>query len=325
MGRRARIRDWGCSVNAETFNSLYRIGTLVFAYPGCRPEDFPKDTRLVTRTRSKAEVLGGHTDVVWVDGHSACIALTHVDPVSESVWQAAKEAEETAAAVAAEPTPVPVGDQPQPLDDTRLAEIRDRASKRAAALTAWLDKFSPFSEGQREVENAETVLEEDVPALVAEIERLRAERHTTNEALSDAAEALRANRDHLSQLEAELAKYVGAEPTIAEEMEYLSGCLNAVRDLCDATEKQATRWENPLPVPDWVEQVRTATDGLRPDDPNDNRRRIYIDGKGEAWLSLSHDRGIRYIGKLAGAFHGDDTTDTVRERTGSLREIGRCW
>ena len=70
-------------MNADTFNSRYPVGTPVFAYPGARPEDFPNDRRLVTRTRSKASVLGGHTDVVWVDGHSACIALSHVDVVSE--------------------------------------------------------------------------------------------------------------------------------------------------------------------------------------------------------------------------------------------------
>lgn len=68
-------------MNAEQFNALYPIGTPVVAYPGCRPEDDSNDERLVTRTRSKAEVLGGHTDVVWVDGHEACVALTHIDPV----------------------------------------------------------------------------------------------------------------------------------------------------------------------------------------------------------------------------------------------------
>lgn len=67
-------------MNAERWNNLYPVGTPVVAYPGCRPEDDPNDERLVTRTRSKAEVLGGHTDVVWVDGHGACISLTHVDP-----------------------------------------------------------------------------------------------------------------------------------------------------------------------------------------------------------------------------------------------------
>jgi hypothetical protein len=71
-------------VNAEQFNARYPVGTPVVAYPGARPEDAPNDERLITRTRSKAEVLGGHTDVVWVDGHGACIALTHVDVVTDT-------------------------------------------------------------------------------------------------------------------------------------------------------------------------------------------------------------------------------------------------
>lgn len=68
------------SLTAQQWNDRYPIGTPVIAYPGARPEDHPDATRLVTRTRSQASLLGGHTDVVWVDGHSACIALTHVDP-----------------------------------------------------------------------------------------------------------------------------------------------------------------------------------------------------------------------------------------------------
>jgi hypothetical protein len=85
-------------VNAEEFNARYPVGTPVIAYPFVRPDDpvairyreavaaglprKPEDDpciRLVTRTRSRAEVLGGHTDVVWVDGHGACITLTHID------------------------------------------------------------------------------------------------------------------------------------------------------------------------------------------------------------------------------------------------------
>lgn len=65
----------------DEFNARYPVGTPVLAYPGARPEDHGDVTRLVTRTRSKATVLGGHTDVVWVDGHSACIALTHIDVI----------------------------------------------------------------------------------------------------------------------------------------------------------------------------------------------------------------------------------------------------
>lgn len=93
-------------MNAAEFNALYEVGVPVFAYPGARPEDFPKATRLVTRTRSKASVLGGHTDVVWVDGHSACIALSHVDVVSESAFEEALLADAVAAQGA---LPIPAG------------------------------------------------------------------------------------------------------------------------------------------------------------------------------------------------------------------------
>jgi hypothetical protein len=97
------------------------------------------------------------------------------------------------------------------------------------------------------------------PCLVS---RLLAERHETNEALSEAAETLRVQRDRIAELEAERKKYVGVEPTIAEEMAYISRCLDAVYAVCDAAEKQATRWEQPLPVPDWVVLVRHAANGV---------------------------------------------------------------
>ncbi|WP_406418305.1 hypothetical protein [Streptomyces sp. NBC_01614] len=65
----------------------------------------------------------------------------------------------------------------------------------------------------------------------------------------------------IQRLRAELAKYVGQEPTVAEGMAYISGCLDAVRNVCDEAEKQATRWENPLPVSEWVAVVRKAANG----------------------------------------------------------------
>ncbi|MEV3947012.1 hypothetical protein AB0K57_05025 [Streptomyces halstedii] len=67
-------------MTADEWNAQYPVGTPVTAYPGCRPEDAPTCTQLVTHTRTAASVLGGHTAVVWVDGHSSCISLTHVDP-----------------------------------------------------------------------------------------------------------------------------------------------------------------------------------------------------------------------------------------------------
>ncbi|MFJ8929315.1 hypothetical protein ACIRLA_22320 [Streptomyces sp. NPDC102364] len=61
------------------FNRLHPVGTPVSAYPGCRPEFDSNCTRLDTVTRSRAEVLSGHTAVVWVDGESSCIQLSHID------------------------------------------------------------------------------------------------------------------------------------------------------------------------------------------------------------------------------------------------------
>jgi len=66
-------------VVADAWNRAHPVGTPVTAYPGCRPEDVPSARRIETTTRSKATVLGGHTAVVWVHGHSSCIALSHID------------------------------------------------------------------------------------------------------------------------------------------------------------------------------------------------------------------------------------------------------
>lgn len=90
-------------MTADEWNDRYPVGTPVVAYPGIRPDhpvaaafreraaagrlfkgaDTDPCTRLQTATRSEAQTLGGHTDVVWVEGHSACIALTHVDPITK--------------------------------------------------------------------------------------------------------------------------------------------------------------------------------------------------------------------------------------------------
>ncbi|MGW2920322.1 hypothetical protein ACWDBF_21025 [Streptomyces angustmyceticus] len=66
---------------AACFNEQYPVGTPVRAYPGFRPEDDQTAERIETTTRSRATVLGGHTAVVWVHGHGACIALTHIDVI----------------------------------------------------------------------------------------------------------------------------------------------------------------------------------------------------------------------------------------------------
>lgn len=124
-------------MNAETFNALYEVGVPVFAYPGARPEVDSKCTRLVTRTRSRASVLGGHTDVVWVDGHSACIALTHVDVITEGQYRDAVVATQGALPIPA--GPVPQRDVEDELAGARLAlfeEEQDNARLRLALASA---------------------------------------------------------------------------------------------------------------------------------------------------------------------------------------------
>lgn len=59
----------------DAWNELHPIGTSVRYWPGFREGDGKTG-----RTRSTAQLLGGHTPVVWVEGATGSIALTHVDP-----------------------------------------------------------------------------------------------------------------------------------------------------------------------------------------------------------------------------------------------------
>lgn len=195
-------------MNADEFNALYEVGVPVFAYPGCRPEDAPNDERLITRTRSKAEVLGGHTDVVWVDGHSACIALSHVDPVSEGVFKAAREAE-TAAAVAAQGA-LPVPGKPERLDDLRLTEIK--------SLLRYETSISFHSARAKE----------SMLLLVAEVERQAAELVAVREELAQAREkALNEAADNFDRM-------ADFEPSQSYRARVIRGAANDIRRLIKA-------------------------------------------------------------------------------------------
>lgn len=57
-----------------TWNALHPVGSPVFYWPALKKGEGLKST-----TRSMADVRGG-TPVVWVNFHSACIALTHIEP-----------------------------------------------------------------------------------------------------------------------------------------------------------------------------------------------------------------------------------------------------
>ena len=64
---------------ARGFNDMFVVGTPVRYWTGAR-----EGTGVLSHTRTPADVLGGHTPMVWVDGHAACIALTHVECVTQA-------------------------------------------------------------------------------------------------------------------------------------------------------------------------------------------------------------------------------------------------
>ncbi|WP_333743559.1 hypothetical protein [Streptomyces ardesiacus] len=182
-------------MNATEFNARYPVGTPVFAYPGIRPED-GAGTRLVTRTRTEARLSASGDPVVWVEGEGAYICLTHVDPVAEDVWEAAREAEKQA-----EPEAKPKS--AARLSPEREAEIAARAEAAAPGPWAavelppnaefkhpahWVTAEYTDDQGCSTSEvvadcpwrqsDAEFVAHarEDVPALLAELAAVRAER-----------------------------------------------------------------------------------------------------------------------------------------------------
>jgi hypothetical protein len=60
----------------DAFNRDNQVGAFVEYWTGDR-----NGRGKFTTTRHTAELLGGHTPVVWVTGNGSCIALTHVRPV----------------------------------------------------------------------------------------------------------------------------------------------------------------------------------------------------------------------------------------------------
>jgi hypothetical protein len=60
---------------AHKWNRRFPVGTRVRYWTGVR-EGLGK----ISKTRTVAQVLGGHTAVVWLEDHNACVALSHVEP-----------------------------------------------------------------------------------------------------------------------------------------------------------------------------------------------------------------------------------------------------
>jgi hypothetical protein len=187
---------------------------------------------------------------------------------------------------------------------------------------------------------------EDVPALLAEVDRLTAERDRLAHELDGTSlslweeeqenarlflawgsarmrarrknEALKKLRKRVAEMEAELVKYVGKEPTIAEEMQYVGSCLDAVYDLVNGAKKRGHEVVT-------TAEVEQAASGDWPRAPKDNRRSIYVDGKGNAWIDAGKDEsGAQDIAGITDGWRLR-SAEEVRVETGGLREIGRCW
>ncbi|MFI6228595.1 hypothetical protein ACIBCR_14940 [Micromonospora echinospora] len=120
----------------HAFNDTHPLRTPVRYWKGVREGDGK-----TARTRTPAQLLGGHTAVVWLEGVSGCIALTHVDPISEDEY-------------AAQPPAAPrIPDQPDGLsehyeDDSDLPDPHRAAERVIAYITAWGDGLIDTTDGK---------------------------------------------------------------------------------------------------------------------------------------------------------------------------------
>lgn len=64
----------------DEWNARYPIGTDVKVYRIAGDEK----TAFLSKTKTVAEVLSGHTAVVWLEGVSGCYGLTFVKPISKN-------------------------------------------------------------------------------------------------------------------------------------------------------------------------------------------------------------------------------------------------
>lgn len=62
----------------KAFNQAHPIGSRVRYWTGLR--EGPGE---ISTTTTEAQLLSGHTAVVWLEGARGCIALSHIEPVKE--------------------------------------------------------------------------------------------------------------------------------------------------------------------------------------------------------------------------------------------------
>ncbi len=62
----------------DAFNARFPVGQTVAVHKD-------NDAGILTRTRSEAQVLSGHSAVIWLEGISGCYMLDRVTPVVDEV------------------------------------------------------------------------------------------------------------------------------------------------------------------------------------------------------------------------------------------------
>lgn len=244
----------------------------------------------------------------------------YADAVGYHAWSApSKEqilarmkARRLAAAVAKQGAlPMPVGPEPQALSSEQRAQIAELIGAAKPATDQLLFEMAQQIRDRREHDHS-TAADWDWYCL-------NASGWLGDKAPTVLRRLLNAEA-RVAELEAERKKYVGREPTVAEEMAYLSRCIDSVLDLCDKAEEQAKRWENPLPVPGWVAKVREAADGLV-------ERRSYPPAL--PWARLMDDEDLReFLGDLGAAvldYYRSEPSVPDRDVLASIEKACADW
>ena len=65
---------------AHKWNRRFSVGTRVRYWTG-RREGLGK----ISTTLTEAQVIGGHTAVVWLENQTGCVALSHVEPEAQTL------------------------------------------------------------------------------------------------------------------------------------------------------------------------------------------------------------------------------------------------
>ena len=77
MSRQGRLKKPATlQAECDAWNQKHPIGTAVKYYRLINPR---AELKGVYTTRSEAQILGGHTAVIWLDGVSGCVALEAIE------------------------------------------------------------------------------------------------------------------------------------------------------------------------------------------------------------------------------------------------------